>query len=171
MKDFSAWSGEETAVFIGGAFHWEVVETGSGSTSIDEFFAWTLDGSIECEGTNLYGAIVGLHNNNINGVNDVDQFGFVLQGGMMLIPDKFEPFLRWEWIDPDTSHAVNLITVGTNYYLHKHNAKITTDLVWALNSLHGMMGGPGSSTGLGLLTDSLNQKNQVAFRAQFQLVY
>jgi len=171
MKDFSAWSGEETAAFVGAAIHYEIVETGAGPTAIDEFVAWTIDGSIEYEGANLFAAVIGLHNNNIGGVNDVDQFGFVLQGGFMLIPDKFEPFLRWEWIDPDTSHQVNLITVGANYYLAKHNAKITTDLVWALNSLHGMMGGPGRSTGLGLLSDSVNQTDQFALRAQFQLLF
>ena len=173
MKDFAAWSGEEAATFFGAAFHWEIGETGdnqASSTGIDEFFAWTIDGSIECDGVNFYGAAVGLHNNNIGGVNDVDQFGFVLQGGMMLIPDKFEPFLRWEWIDPDTSHSVNLVTFGTNYYLHKHNAKITTDVVWALNSLS-MISSSARSSSLGLRQDSTGQRNQVAFRAQFQLVY
>lgn len=170
MKDFAAWSGEETAMFVGGAFHWEIAETGDNQTSfpgIDDMFTWTIDGSIECEGTNLYAAIVGVHFNNIGGTNDIDQFGFVVQGGIMLIPDKFEPFLRWEWIDPDTTHAVNLVTVGTNYYLHKHNAKITTDLVWALNSLATI----GASSSQGLLGDSVGQRNQVALRAQFQLVY
>ena len=172
MKDFSAWSGEETAVFVGGAVHWEIAETGDNQSvlpgmPVDELVTWTIDGSIESEGANLFASVVGRHYNNLGGTNDMDTFGFVLQGGIMLIPDKFEPFFRWEWIDPDTSHAVNLVTVGTNYYLHKHNAKITTDLVWALNSLANI----GGSSSLGLRNDSDGQKNQVALRAQFQLVF
>lgn len=181
MKDFSAWSGEEQAVFVGFAFHWEVVETGNGQASspitiadlsngtgaIDELFAWTLDGSIEAEGSNLYAALVGFHPNNIGGDHDPDLYGFVLQGGTMLIPDKFEPFIRWELIEPAIAHEVNLITFGANYYLLKHNAKITTDIVWALNSMENI----GSSSGLGLLDDQAGQRNQTVFRVQAQVLF
>ena len=177
MKDFSAWSGEETAVFVGGAVHYEIAETGGGTVTIptatstttpaDEFFVWTLDGSIESEGANLFGAIVGRHFNNIMGVNDIDEFGFVVQGGIMFIPDKSEFFARWEWVDPDVSHSVNIITVGNNFYMQKHNAKITTDVVWVLNSLRDL----GGSSSLNLLGSTMDLRNQVAFRAQFQLVY
>jgi hypothetical protein len=52
MKDFAAWSGEETAVFVGGAIHWEIAETGDKQSvlpgePIDELVTWTVDGSIE----------------------------------------------------------------------------------------------------------------------------
>ncbi len=185
MKDFSAWSGEEQAVFIGAAIHHEVVETGDGQANtplpttsgfnstgtaiaVDEFTAWTIDGSIESEGVGIYAAVTGVHFNALGGVNDVDAFGLVVQGSMMIIPDKLEPFIRWEHIDPDTSHDVNLVTVGANYYLNKHNAKFTTDLVWALNSLTNV----GGSSGLGLLADTAaNNRNQIVLRTQFQLLF
>lgn len=126
-----------------------------------------MDGSIEAEGSNLYVALVGFHPNNIGGDHDPDLYGFVLQGGTMLIPDKFEPFIRWELIEPAIAHEVNLITFGANYYLLKHNAKITTDIVWALNSMENI----GSSSGLGLLDDQAGQRNQTVFRVQAQVLF
>lgn len=183
MKDFSAWAGEQQAVFFGAAVHHEIGESGGGAiptlgagtpfnatggaVGYDEFTAWTVDGSIESDGGNLYAAVMGIHFNNNGGTNDIDAYGLVVQGGVMLIPNKFEPFVRWEYVDPDTSHEVNLITVGTNYYIRKHNAKFTTDVVWALNSLANV----GGSSGLGLLTDIAGKKDQVALRAQFQLLF
>ncbi len=167
MDDFSAWSDEEQAVFVGGAIHYEIAETGGGAVTPDEFLSWTIDGSIECENANFFAAIIGVHSNHVDGAADTDQYGFVIQGGVMIIPDTLEPFARWELIDPDASHKVNLITFGFNYYLNQHNAKFTTDIVWALNSLDTVA----TSSGLGLLSDAAAQKNQTALRAQFQLLF
>ena len=170
MKDFSAWSGEGQAVFVGLAIHHEVGESGDGQAAaagFDDFTAWTIDGSIESEGLNVFAAIVGVNTNNIGGATDTDTLGILVQSGFMLIPDKLEPFIRWEHIDPDISHDVNLVTVGANYYLNQHNAKFTTDLVWALNSLANV----GGSSGLGLLADTAINRNQLSLRAQFQLVF
>ncbi len=183
MKDFSAWSGEQQAVFIGAAVHYEIAETGDSQASgvlaagspfnpgaavgYDEFLAWTLDGSIESDGMNLYAAVMGAHFNVVGGGSDIDAYGMVIQGGYMIIPDKLEPFVRWELIDPDATHQVNLVTVGANYYIKKHAAKFTTDLVWALNSLSNV----GGSSGLGLLTDAAAADDQFALRTQFQLLF
>ena len=169
-KDFTAWSGEESAVFVGAAVHYEIGETGDGQASAllpamsnfnptagtvgyDEFVSWTIDGSVESEGVNIFAAFTGHHINVLGGVSDVDAYGLVVQGGVMVIPDKLEPFVRWEWIDPDKSHQVNLVTFGANYYLNKHNAKFTADLVWALNSLDNL-----SKSSLGLLGDTTGRK-------------
>lgn len=182
-KDFSAWSDQEQAVFVGAAVHYELGETGDsqasamlpamslfnstmGAIGYDDFLAWTLDGSVESGGLSVFGAITGLRINAIRGGSDVEAYGLVVQGAFMVIPDKFEPFLRWEWIDPDATHQINLVTLGANYYLSGHNAKLTTDLVWALNSLDNA-----SSSGLGLLSDASGKVDQLAIRAQLQLLF
>ena len=170
MKDFSAWSGEEMAVFVGAAFHYQSSETGDGQVSapgLDSFVSWTIDGSIENEGWNLFASITGSNTEGAGATPDLSLVGFVIQSGYMVVPDTFEPFVRWEWIDPDVSHQVNLVSVGANYYLNRHNAKITADVVWAQNSLDVI----GGSSGLGLLTDVAGETDQVAIRAQFQLLF
>lgn len=183
MKDFTAWSGEQQAVFVGAAVHYELSETGGigsqpalaagtlfnptmAAIAVDDFWTWTVDGSIESNGMNLFASLSGVHFNSVNGGSDVDAYGLVVQGGYMLIPDTLEPFVRWEWIDPDVRHSMNLVTVGANYYLKKHAAKFTADLVWALNSLDSA-----SSSGLGLLPDTSGETDQMAIRAQFQLLF
>lgn len=174
--DFSAWSGEGQAVFVGAAVHYEEGETGDdqSSTTADHFFAWTVDGSYEMDGLSLFAAIAGVHAESalspvavpVPGM-DTDTLGVVLQGSYMLVADQVEPFVRYEYIDPDVDGAVNLVTAGTNYYLNGHNAKMTFDVVWALNSLDTIAG----STGLGLLPDSPGESDQFALRAQFQLLF
>jgi hypothetical protein len=65
-KDFSAWSGEPTGIFLGGAIHWQL---GDGfntagvapANSSQDYFSWTIDGSIEMNGLNIFAAIVGNH--------------------------------------------------------------------------------------------------------------
>jgi len=183
MKDFNAWSGEQQAVFVGAAIHYEIVETGGisfqpalaasslfnptmATIGVDQILSWTVDGSIESNGMNLFASVTGLHYNTINGASNIDAYGIVVQGGYMLIPDKLEPFARWEWIDPDVRHPINLVTVGANYYLNKHHAKFTADLVWALNSLESA-----NSSGLGLLPDTSGEDGQFAVRGQFQLLF
>ncbi len=180
ITDYSAWSGEDEAVFVGAAIHYEAGESGDGQTAAvgpafnppgaaiayDDFLSWTVDGSIEANGANLFASVTGLHVNAIAGASDIDAYGLVIQGGYMIIPDKLEPFLRWELIDPDSTHKVNLVTVGANYYLNKHRSKFTADLVVALNSLDNF-----SSSGLGLLADTAGETGQFAIRTQFQLLF
>jgi len=182
-SDFSAWEGEDQALFIGGAVHYEVGETGDSSLNND-FFAWTIDASFETQGLNVFAAFIGHHTDveSDSFADDSDLYGVVVQGGYMIVPDKLEPFIRYEYIDldePDHSVAVgtpaststryddeiSIVTVGANYYLNRHNAKFTVDVVWALDPL------PIAQTGLGLLVDDPGSDDQVALRAQFQLLF
>ena len=63
MEDFAAWSGEDTGLFVGAALHYEVGETGD-SFNNNDFFMWTIDGSLETNGFNLFAAVVGMHTDN-----------------------------------------------------------------------------------------------------------
>ena len=184
-KDTSAWGGEETAVFLGGAFHWEEGETGDGFLNND-FYAWTVDGSIESNGLGLFIAFTGFHTDNESPAEEIDSYGLVVQGSYN-INDKFEPFIRYEWIDLSdvediflsAEDELNILTFGFNHYFNKHDAKFTLDLVWALDpvpgsttSFSGNGGLNGASTsGLGLLWDEDDEDGQIAVRAQFQLLF
>jgi hypothetical protein len=177
MRDFSAWSGEATAAFVGAALHYEIAETGDmqlASPTIDNFLVYTVDGSLEHQGFNAYGAIVGQSVDSVTGTN-FDDFAAMLQGGYMIVSDKFELFARYEWISPDGDRALeemNLITAGFNYYINKHGIKWSTDIVWALDPLNSFaFSSPTSRTGLGLLPDAAGEDGQVVLRTQFQLVF
>ncbi len=185
-QDFSAWSGEPFAAFIGAAIHLELGETGSSpgggaSGSNDSFLLWTIDGSIEYNGFNIFAAAAGLHTDLESGDN-LDMYGIVLQAGYMIIPDKLEPFARVEWIDLDGRNAggkndIIIVTVGANYYLLRHQAKFSADVLWVANNM------PSSAT-LGLQDNqSFDQTlghlglrasedyNQWVLRLQFQLMF
>ncbi len=183
QEDFSAWGGQPAAVFLGGALHWEDGETGDTAFNND-FLSWTIDGSVEVAGMNLFAAIVGLHTQAENpAVPDVDLYGLVVQGGMMVIPDTLEPFIRFEYIELDNFAAgsidptIALLTFGANYYFAKHDAKFSLDVVWALDTIPSPSPSGASDgdmkffEGLGLLGDYSGEDDQIALRAQFQLLF
>jgi len=175
MKDFSAWDGEQMAVFLGGAVHYEIGESGDSqaSTGFDDAFTWTVDGSLEMNRANVYGAVMSQSINPAAGER-LTHWGYLVQGGYMVIPDKLEPFARVEYIDLEGADEVWVLTLGSNYYLNKHNAKFTADVVWGIEPLAGLggtgVGASGTSSGLGLRSDGSGD-NQVAIRAQFQMLF
>jgi phosphate-selective porin OprO/OprP len=183
MDDFVAWSGEPFGAFIGAGLHYEAAETGDGQSAgttastgpYDSYFIWTLDGSIETGGLNVYAAILGMHTSATDAnlaPGDMDNYGFILQGGYMIIPDKLEPFLRYELVNIDGApDDVNVVTIGANYYWRGHALKFTTDLVIVLDPLTGANTLGTSFTGAGLLIDNATADNQVALRAQLQLLF
>ena len=82
-----------------------------------------------------------------------------------------EPFGRYDWthLDPAstagvtglTSHIVQEITVGANYYIYGRKLKLTVDGTWLPD------GSPADVDGLGVLRDSGH--NEFLLRGQFQL--
>lgn len=179
--DFSSASNEGQALFLGGAVHYELGETGSSAFN-DNFLAWTFDAQYENAGFNLAGAIAGFHTD-LQQANQFDFFGAMIQGGFMLIPDKLEPFARFEWIDLDGHHGagarndIYIATVGFNYYIRRHHSKVTVDVMYSPNELpnSAFLGlqdndGTGQALGsIGLREDA--DGNQFVLRAQFQLLF
>lgn len=181
-EDSATWSKDETALFVGGAVHYELAETGSNTAPTannNKYLSWTADTSFNSGGLSVLAAVMGRHDIKAEptGAPQFDDYGVEVQAGYMVIPDKFQPFVRYEYIavDKDRGSAaepVNMFTGGFNWFFNKHNAKLTVDAVYAFQSLNSLNTLNGTSiTGLGLLPDSGNQGDQVTLRAQFQLQF
>jgi hypothetical protein len=169
VKDYTSWGGDEQGINIGAAVHHEVGQTGDGQTAaaLDSFTRVTGDVLFNAAGLSLFGAAYLETQEAPDGTAESDPFGFLAQAGYN-IDDTFEPFVRYEFIDPDTGgDEISLITAGFNIYQKKHAAKFTLDVVFALDPLNGI----GVSDGLGLQTDAADEDGQTAIRAQYQLLF
>lgn len=111
-------------------------------------------------------------------LDSANQIGFVVQGGIFIVPDKVELFGRYEWIDFDgvyyrnngagtqggTANLVKdelgIFSAGINYYIHKHSAKLTLDAQYTFDPV------PVSNSGGGLLSSS--DDSQFVLRSQLQ---
>ncbi len=160
FKDFTSWEKDKFAAMVGGAVHYEE-EDGGGD---EETFTWTVDGSIEFGGANLFAAIVGRHMD----MKGSDQYGFIFQGGAFL-NDDWEAFARYEWGDIDKAgfEDLSIVTVGVNRYYHKHALKWTTDIGYAFDRVRGGF----SSSGTGWLTDPKGADGQIVIRSQIQFLF
>lgn len=167
FKDFTSWEGEEFGFLLGGAVHWESDEYGTVAGPESETFRWTIDGSLEFGGANLYAAVFGNHVST-DGAEDVDQYGFVVHGGVFLNED-WEIFGRYEYGDEDATGVddLNIISVGLNKYFSGHQIKWTTDLGYALDEVTSTF----SSAGAGWQADTSGQDGQTVFRTQLQLLF
>jgi hypothetical protein len=173
-EEFSSWKGEDTAVFLGVAAHYQNDEygtgDGSGLTFNDaEVEALHLTGDVMAKfgGLSLYGALV-YRNLDSEFADDVDQWGIVIQGGFF-IADDWELFARYEYgdFDIDAVEELSVITLGVNKYWDKHNLKWQTDIGFGLDDVSSVW----ASSGAGWRTDAADEDGQVVFRTQFQLLF
>jgi hypothetical protein len=135
----------------------------------------TVDVQYEnASGLGLYGEYMALSRDIATGtattvpIGNYYDYGFLVQAGYMVAP-KWEVFGRADWTRLDaasfasnrvtTKNEVYELTVGVNYYLYKHNAKITVDLNYLPN-------GSPDLPGLGYLA---TDDNSFVLRTQLQL--
>lgn len=175
---FSSPRGAELFSKLGVGGHYELSANRPGADDVDTI-AYTADYMTGGDGWNAYIAGVGLYTDSAM-VGSFQDFGAIAQGGYFVTED-LEPFLRWDAIFPDSDRAgdddFHTVTLGANYYLYGHAAKFTFDVAWFLNDpasndlvnnvTAGPLGGRGRS--LGLLPSA--EDDQVALRAQFQLLF
>lgn len=182
LADFTAWSGQDTSVSLGAAVHYQVGDDTGTAVSGGSLFAWTVDGSMEWNGLNLFAAAVGAHADpRATGAPTANLYGVVVQGGYHVIPDKLELFARYEWIDFDKGTTgtveddVNLATFGANYYINKHATKFTLDVTWAFDPIISTDIASAANTAgrnkVGLRSDAAGEDDQVLIRAQMQLLF
>lgn len=140
------------------------------------YAAYTADFGIEGAGWNFFvaghGSTVDL--NIGNGVEDnFDDYGALVQGGIVLPNTDWELFVRYEIFWPDDSRPDNndidefsAVTVGTNWYWSKHAAKFTLDVVWYVDDTNPLLG---PDTSKGYLQD--DDDGELTLRAQMQLLF
>jgi len=98
-----------------------------------------------------------------------NQIGAMAQGGVMIVPDEVEAFVRYEWFDFDgatdgaTDANFSSITAGLNWFIEAHRVKFSTDVIWAFDPV------PDGSSGVGLLEDVVGADDQIVFRSQLSL--
>lgn len=166
FADFTSWSTDEFGALVGGAIHWQDGEYGTAAEET-KVLTWTIDAMIEFGGASLSGWVVGIHTSpNATAAPEFDQFGLVVQGGLHLVPDKFEVFARYEWFDFDGFAGLgdlSIVTLGFNYYFRKHGWKWTTDWIYAFDHV------PTTVGATGLLADGAGEEGQWAIRSQMQI--
>ncbi len=163
LKDFSGVRGKEDTLGIGlGIDYTEAEQTLGGTT---QTILYTADALWKnASGLSLYGSFNGrwADSSTDESVND---WGVVLQASYR-VDDNIEPFARYSYISFDSAvptgfeDTVHEITVGANYYLYGHNAKITLDLTYLPN------GAPFADGGSDILVED---ESEIVFRGQFQL--
>jgi hypothetical protein len=179
--DFTAQKGQDFGFLIGLAAHWQQSTQTPSPTDVDtDTLVVTADLSFEGDSWNLFAAgVLRWQEQSALGVSDTDvtDYGFVIQGGWRFA-ENTEVFARWDAIFADSDRPgftsgednFNFLTIGLNQYYAGHAAKATIDLVWSFQDTTNLVNSsllPNSGTGL--LGDK--EENEVAIRAQFQLLF
>ncbi len=164
FSDFTSPAGDEQGIMIGGAIHYEESEDDAGLLDV-ETLVLTADISAEFGGANLYGAYI-YRTVDFAGLVDIDQVGFLIQGGVAL-NDDWEAFARYEFSDFDIIGVedLSLITFGVTRYFAGHHAKWTTDIGIGLEEV------AFAPAITGLRTDVVGEDSQVVIRSQIQLLF
>ena len=183
LKDTSAWSKDETGAFIGAAVFYQLGDgtadaTHTNTVAQSDYMSWTIDGLFESNGFSIFAAVMGADNSYDGAAatgKESSPLGILVESGYMVIPDKLQPFVRWETVDYDKTGVEDMsaLTLGFNWFMKKHNAKLTTDVVWIYEGdLSGNSFANGtSSDGLGTIYSDATNDDLFVFRTQFQLLF
>lgn len=161
--DIEAWLGEDPFAMIGGAAHFEQGEYGD-TTDEAEIFSWTVDANVKFNGISIAAAFLGKHTSDT--AVEIDQFGFLLQGGVFVTQD-FQLIGRYAWGDSDTTGEkdMQIASIGFNKFFKGHALKFTGELGYAFN--------PIASTWAkaGWQEDAPDQDGQILARAELHLLF
>lgn len=147
-NDFSARGNKSDLLVVGAGGDWS--QGGDGNVLFH-----TVDAQWEnTQGLGLYGALIGVYRDSaelVAGENSSYDYGMLAQAGYM-VNDKTEVFGRWNvtFLDEDLLAAgeddtLNEFTIGANYFLYGHHAKLTVDLSYLPD------GSPVNNSGIGVL--------------------
>lgn len=175
FKDFTSKSGSDFGFLLGGAAHYEGGDSSSitGGLGSYDWLALTGDLSFEGDGWNIYAAGTGTYSD-FNGGYDGDDYGFLVQGGIMIPETNWEVFARYDALLPDDEARAlssdddwfSTVTAGVNYYWSGHAAKFTADVQWFIDDLNALSL---PNTGIGYLSD--DDENEFTITFQFQLLF
>jgi hypothetical protein len=186
FADESSFRGEDFGVMVGVAGIAQRYDNQAalvGQTSGAKTYGFTGDVTMDFGGANLSAAFVWARNEPSTG-DSVSPYGFNVQGGYF-VTDDIEVFGRYDFVDYKTTSGVggvandtdeySGVTLGANWYLAGHNAKLTVD--WSMNLKS--FGANQNLTSYGWRQDGTSQaggagsdeNNQWALRAQMQLMF
>lgn len=173
--DFTAWSGEPMAIFIGGALHQEIGDGNQAANVDDEnYFSWTVDASMEMNGLGLFASLTGGHIDSDDTSLDRDMYGIVVQGSYNF-NDTIEPFVRAEYLhsDEDGDDTGVFLTVGVNYYFRQHDAKFTLDAMFIIDGDADFSNDQFGTEAFGRAQGFADgaDDDTILIRAQFQLLF
>ncbi len=170
--EFTGWRNGAYFGAVGAAAHFQGGGRTTG-TQKNNLLECTADVMIKGAGWNVYAAGIWRDQQPPSAVGGrTDDLGFIAQVGGWVGP-RWELFGRYDVVIPDkdrsNSQTFNTLTIGGNRYLipDSQAAKLTIDVIWFPNQQSRSI--VGASTLTGLLAGS--RENQVAFQAQFQLVF
>ena len=177
FDDHTSWRGSEFSGRLGGAIHWATYgETGFGAPSDVDIIYYTLDVGVEGDGWNAFAAFLGDHID-ADGADEVDNFGFVIQGGIF-ITDNTELAARFDILFRDDDGGFDeedqyFLTVGVNHYFfaESHAATAYANLVWGFQDTDDLIGADPhyrGSTANGLLG---NEDDEVALIFGFDALF
>ncbi|MCC5829992.1 MAG: autotransporter domain-containing protein, partial [Phycisphaeraceae bacterium] len=172
---FTSLPGDELFLTLGAAGHYELGKTGTAAAN-DDLVKWTADAIFKVDGFSAYAAAFGSHMLMAAGP-DINAYGFVVQGAYALAVGDYvlEPFARFDWqyiqgaagsaggappLGPLDNHE-QYLTIGGNFYIRGHSAKVTIDATHAFNVQR-------DRSGLGFRAAP---PNAWTVRAQFQLLF
>lgn len=175
--DFASWSDEPLAAFIGADIHYEGPETGDDvvANNMNEFFAWTVDATIERCGFMAFGSLVQRHA--LAPGQDFTQSGVEFMTAYQIVPDTIEPFFIYQYVDfdgftnvganalPVADSSVNIVSAGMNWYFKRQACKATFEVSHALDPI------PVAAPYTGFLEDVSGNSGQTVFRTQLQLLF
>lgn len=183
LKDFVAWKGQDTAFFVGAAFHYQSGDGNNGDNSSESdanYLAWTVDVLYESKGWSVMGAYMGADldaDDDGSGVTFTDRTAnaFLIQGGYM-VTEKIMPFARYDFIDTDVDgeDSAQVITLGANYFIKKHKIKVTADVVYFFdgdNPTGNPFGNSEFGSGLGFGDSVADDEELILVRLQVQVLY
>ena len=154
--DQSALGLKKDLLVVGAGFDWSE----NGDTDV---LRHAVDAQFETGKLALFAAFVGRYIERGAGESTWD-CGALVQAGY-LIDAQLELFGRYSYLKLDGAstdeNQFHEITVGANYYLKGHSAKVTVDIGWLPN------GSPANFDGIGVLAN--DGDNQFYLRGQFQL--
>ncbi|GAA4426391.1 hypothetical protein [Bremerella cremea] len=175
--DFTSWPDEGPALFLRTSMFWEAGEHGDSVPANNQsgFISYAGELTYENHGFAAFGSLVGRHSKNDG--PEINQYGGLCQISYQVIPNHFEPFARYEhiWFDgytdvgynlmPVNQSTLNIMSVGFNWYFHRHGLKFTMEALHAFDEV------PFSAPNTGFLQDEPGESGQTVLRSQIQMFF
>lgn len=188
LSDFQPWEGGHTVALLGAAVDWEAGESG-GAATYPDVLKWTVDLNVKGGRGALFASATGQRLSAETrlaaavpaAVDGARQLGLVGHATWFLSPGRLAAYARMESVDFDgvywrmsqgatqsgsralAEDRLGLLTLGGTYHFRRHAAKVTVDVVRALDAV------PVANTGSGLLRADAGA--QTALRTQLQFKF